>query len=229
MLRSAAFVLATVFAAAPGPSTTPPGGLPLPPARGPLVFEPGAKEIGFDELLQAFAQLTGQELTFGPQDAQMLAQMREPLENPAPVPTEEVYTFVEGLLARQSVVIVPLTGGTRPILGVYATGGGRSVAPEPLHVSSEHLPELAAHPALHVRLLFPLQHIDARQVQTQLRQITVDPANITQCVPVGELALILQGRAREVAGLAQVLKAADEHAGRTRLPVAPQASGEGEK
>lgn len=218
--------LATAAAAGPTPA---PAGLPLPPARGPLVFDPGTKEVGLDVLLLRFAELTGQELAYGPMEGQQLQQTREPLESTEPVPAEEVYAFVEGLLARQGFVIAPITGGSRPILGVYGQNRGGQPGVEPLLVTTEHVAELAQHPALCVRLLFTFQHTDARQVQTQLRQLTVDPANITQVVPVGELGMILQGRAKEIAGLVQILKAADEHAGKTSLVSPPPAAGEGAK
>jgi len=224
--RLVALALATTVTAGPTPA---PVGLPLPPARGPLVFDPGTKEVGLDVLLLRFAELTGQELAYGQMEGQQLQQTREPLESTEPVPPEEVYSFVEGLLARQGVVLAPLTGGTRPILGVYASMGRQGMNPDALLVSPDQLPELDAHPALLVRLLFTFQHTDARQVQTQLRQITVDPSNLTQVVPVGELGLLLQGRAREIAGLVRILKVADEHAGKTSLARPPQAGGEGAK
>ncbi|HEX6884792.1 MAG TPA: hypothetical protein VF530_15565 [Planctomycetota bacterium] len=227
--RLVALALATSALSAPQPP--PPAGLPLPAPRGPLVFDAGAKEISLDTLLRTFAQLTGQELAMGMQDLQILQQAREPLESTEPVPAEEIYTFVEGLISRHGVLIAPISGGSRPILGVY-TGAGRGAAlpnPEPLLVSLEQLSELERHPALLVRLIFPFQNTDARQVQTQLRQVTVDPLNMTQIVPVGELSLLMQGRAKEIAGLVRLLQQADEHAGRTRLPSAPKPEGEGAK
>jgi hypothetical protein len=194
----------------------------LPAPGGPLVFDPGTKEIGLEELLVRFAQLTGQELAMTQQTRLILGQVKEPLESATAVPKEEVYTFVEGLLARQDFVIAPVSGGTRPILGVQVTGDNRMTPLVPLYVRADALAELAAHPALHVRMLVSFEHTDSRQVQTQLRQLLVDGGGVTQVVPVGDRGLILQGRASEMASLARLLLDADEAAGMRPAP-APQA------
>ena len=211
----------------PQPCSAPAGHLPLPAPSGGLAFEPGAKEIGLDELVALLAQLTGQELVMTAQTRQALAQAREPLESATPVPKEEVYTFVESVLARQGVLIVPLSGGTRPILGVHVANEGGSTPLAPLYVQADVLGELADHPALHVRLLLSFQNTDSRQIQTQLRQLLVDDTGTSQCVPVGDRGLILQGRASEMASLARLLLDSDEAAARWPAP-APQAEGKGE-
>lgn len=203
------------------------GRLPLPAPSGPLAFEPGTKEVGLDELLARLAQLTGQELVMTLQTRQVLAQVKEPLESATPVPREEVYAFVEALLARQGVLIAPLSGGTRPILGVHVMGGGRDLPLDPLYVRADALAELAGHAALHVRLLLNFENTDSRQLQTQLRQLLVDDTGTNQCVPVGDRGLILQGRASEMASLARLLLDADEATGKRPAPK-PVAEEEGE-
>jgi hypothetical protein len=216
MLAVALLVLSAVST---GVGPAPAGGrLPLPPPRAALQFEPGMKEIGLDELVLRLAQLTGQELAMTPQTQQVLQQSSERLESTEPVPPEEVYAFVEGLLARQGVILAPVTGGSRPILGVSSPENSRSPMLDPLYVERDALPELEGHPALLVRFLVRLENIDARQVQTQLRQLLVDNTGTNQVVPVGELALILQGRAREVAGIAKLLLEADKAAAGRRAP-----------
>lgn len=212
-----------------------PSALSLPPVRGPLVFEAGTDEVSLDQLLLSLAELTGQELALTPLGRQALQQAQEPLESAAPVPAAEVYTFVEGLLARHGVLIAPVTGGSRPILGVQGFPNSREGSIlEPLAVDLTLLPELASHPALYVRFLVHFRHSDSRQIQTQLRQLLVDPSGMNYCLPVGELSLLLQGRASEMASLARLLLEADEYAGRTRpaaVPpaAAPKAEGEGPK
>jgi hypothetical protein len=151
---------------------------------------------------------------------------KEPLESPAPIPKDEVYAFVEGVLARQGVVIAPITGGTRPILGVMVLGPQEGPL-DPLYVESSALAELTTHPALFVRVLVQLENTDARQLQTQLRQLLVDNTGTNQCVPVGELALILQGRGRDVEAMARLILAADKAAGARPKPPPPKESAEG--
>jgi hypothetical protein len=189
------------------------GRLPLPVASADLVFDPGAQEIVLHELVARLAQLTGQELAMTTQCRQALGAVKEPLESTAPVPKEEVYSFVEALLVRNGALIAPLTGGTRPILAVHVLND-RSTPPEPLTVQAGALGELAAHPALLVRMLLTFEHTDTRQLQTQVRQLLLDDSGANQCVPVGERGLILQGRASEMASLARLLLEADAATGK---------------
>jgi hypothetical protein len=222
----ASLALAAGIPEAP-PSGAPDVRLPLPAPSGSLVFEPGTTEIGLEELLRRLANLTGQELAMTQQTRQILAQVKEPLESATPVPKEEVYTFIEGLLARQDFLIAPVSGGTRPILGVQVAGDNRMTQLAPLYVHADAMTELAAHPALLVRLLINFEHTDSRQVQTQIRQLQTDSGGVTQVVPVGERGLILQGRASEMASLARLLLDADEAAG-MRPALAPKAEGKEE-
>ena len=64
-------------------------------------------------------------------------------------------------------------------------------------------------------------------MQTQIRQLQTDDSGATQFTPVGDRALILQGRAREMASLARLLLDADAVAGQRPVP-APQAGGKEE-
>ncbi|MSR62185.1 MAG: hypothetical protein EXS08_07050 [Planctomycetes bacterium] len=198
--------------------------LPLPLAGADMTFEPGTTEITLDELLQRLAHLTGLELAMTAQTQQMLRSIKEPLEFAEPVPKDEVYSFVEAFLAHQGLVIAPITGGRRPILGVSASpAGGRDAPLDALYVDEADLAELELHPALLVRLLVQLKNIDTRQVQTQLRQLLVDNTGTSQIVPVGEHSLILQGRARDIAGLTQLLHEADKaSAARPPAPANPE-------
>ena len=203
--------------------------LPLPLVGADLSFEPGTSEISLDELLQRLAHLTGLELAMSPQTRQQLQVTKEPLEHAEPVPAAEVYSFVEGLLARQGYMIAPITGGRRPILGVtLGQGAGRDGPLDALYVEEADLAELELHPALLVRLFIDMKNMDTRQVQTQLRQLLVDNNGTNQCVPVAEHGLILQGRARDVAGLTRLLREADKAAGeRPRPAPVPEAPAQG--
>jgi hypothetical protein len=219
LARLVPFVLAALAPSPDAHSGPLAGRLPLPAPSGPLEFEPGTTEIGLGELLARLAQLTGQELVMTLPTRQALSQVKEPLESETPVPRDEVYAFVEVLLARQGVLIAPLSGGTRPILGVHVIGqGSRDFQLDPLYVGADALDELAGHAALHVRLLLNFENMDSRQLQTQIRQLLVDNAGTNQCVPVGDRGLILQGRASEMASLARLLLDADEAAGKRPAP-----------
>lgn len=212
VLPSALLVLPLLIGGAP-----PEPGLPLPPAREGLVFEPGTSEVTLEFLLSALARSTGQELALHSEVRREFERTKVKLESAYQVPPEEVYSFVEGLLAPEGVVIAPLTGGKRPVLGVWAPPGGRASSlflQEPMPLAPAQYDEAARHPALLVRTVVVLEHIDARQLQTQLRQLLVDPTGIQNVVPAGERALLVQGRAAFVVGLARQLQEVDAAAGR---------------
>lgn len=221
---SALLVLPLLIGGAP-----PEPGLPLPPAREGLVFEPGTSEVTLAFLLSALARSTGQELALHSEVRREFERKNVQLESASQVPPEEVYSFVEGLLAPEGVVIAPLTGGKRPVLGVWAGPMGRGSAaffPEPVPLSPAQYDEAARHPALLVRTVVVLEHIDARQLQTQLRQLLVDPSGNQNVVPAGERALILQGRAAFVVGLARQLQEVDAAADRGEPVKLPAPSSE---
>jgi hypothetical protein len=220
-MKLAALLSLLLVAGARAPAVSAPESrLPLPPVGAELSFEPGTSEIALDDLLERLAHLTGMELAMSPQTRVQLQGSKEPPEFAEPVPAAEVYSFVEGLLSRQGFVIAPISGGTRPILGVSGTqGGGRDGPLDALYVEEAELAELELHPALLVRLFIDMENMDTRQVQTQLRQLLVDNTGTNQCVPVAEHGLILQGRARDVAGLTKLLHEADKAAGERPRPV----------
>jgi len=196
----------------------------LPPAREGLVFEAGTSEVTVESLLSALARSTGQELALHSEVRREFERTKVKLESAYQVPPEEVYSFVEGLLAPEGVLIAPLTGGKRPVLGVWAPAGNRTAGlfvQEPMPLSPAHYDEAARHPALLVRTLVVFEHIDTRQLQTQLRQLQtqlrqllVDPTGFQNVVPVGERALLVQGRAAYVVGLVRQLHEVDAAAGR---------------
>ena len=224
VLPSALLVLPLLFGGAP-----PEPGLPLPPAREGIVFEPGTSEVTLAFLLSALARSTGQELALNSDVRREFERTKVKLESAYQVPPEEVYSFVEGLLAPEGVVIAPLTGGKRPVLGVWGGTMGRAPAffsPEPMPLSPAQYDEAARHPVLLVRTVVVLEHIDARQLQTQLRQLLVDPSGNQNVVPAGERALLVQGRAAFVVGLARQLQEVDAAAGRGEPVTLPMPSNE---
>jgi hypothetical protein len=197
--------------------TSPEEGLPLPLPREGLVFSGDTNEVTLGYLLDELARATGQELALSSADRDELSREKITLTHMDQVPAGEMYSFVESFLALQGVVIAPLKGGARPVLAVYLPGQGRRgppIAPEPLPISQALFDEAAEHPALFVRIQLVLKHTDTRQLQTQLRQMLVDPIGIQNVVPAGERGLLLQGRAKFIVGLARQILELDEAFGR---------------
>ncbi|MEQ1892564.1 MAG: hypothetical protein ABL998_08495 [Planctomycetota bacterium] len=196
--------------------------MPLPPAREGIVFAPGTSEVSLDFLLSELARTTGQELTLDMLARKRLAKELISLTRTDPVPAEEVYTFVESLVVQKGVLLAPLKGGSRPVMGVLWSGpeARNSFPPilDPLVVPISLTSEAAEHPALFVRMLVNLRNVDTRQLQTQLRQLLVDTTGTNNVVPAGERTLILQGRATYIAGLVQQLLEMDAAIGRGETP-----------
>jgi len=185
--------------------------LGLPPVRGALEFAPGTREISLQELVQRLSELTGCELATDAQTTTQLAVAKEMLESTEPVPADEVYAFVETLLARQDFYLAPAKAGTRPIVTLFVARGQGQGSWTPATVAAGDRERMMRHPALMVRTVISFRNIDTRQLQTQLRQLLVDSSGMRQVVPAGERSLIVQGPAADVAGLLELLRLVDEN------------------
>jgi hypothetical protein len=171
--------------------------LGLPAVRAALEFPAGASDVTLGWLVDELARLSAQELTMVPHVRQQLDVSREPLEITTPVPAREVYAYVEGMLAAQGMLIAPVKGGERPVLGIYSAArrGPESGEPSAVHVELGEVEALAGHPALLCQVMLVLENIDSRQLQTQLRQLLADASGTQLCVPAGERGLLLQSAA----------------------------------
>jgi hypothetical protein len=214
--------LASCASTEPGSSATSAADdLGLPAVRGPLVFPAGAREVTLGWLVDELARLSDQELSLAPELRQELDTTAEPLEQTTDVPAREVYTYVEALLAMRGVVVAPLKGGARPMLGLRGRRSGPA-ALEAVLVDPERCASLAAHPALLCQVLLTFENIDARQLQTQLRQLLVDESGLQQVVPTGERGLLIRASGAKLHGLVTLLREAD------RAAAPPQPAGTAE-
>ena len=200
------------------------GDFGLPPVHGALEFPAGAEEVPLSWLVDELARMTGQELTMSPQLRQQLQVSKEHLEITAPVPADEVYAFVESILAAQGVLIAPVKGGERPVLGLIhpaqqrGAGAGEML---PVVIDPGKVEALADHPALLCQVMLVFENIDSRQLQTQLRQLLADSSGMKQCVPAGDRGLLIQAPGAQLVGLARLLREVDL-ASAARPRTAPQ-------
>ena len=216
MRKSALLSVALAFPLLLG-ARPPEFGLALPPARTALVLEPDTQEVSVEFLLEALARSTGAELALSQDERQALRQQKVKLLHSTEVPAEELYGFVESHLVANGLAFAPVKGGKRPVLAVYTGTSGRGVglfSPDPVPVSLAELEAASGHPALLVRTLLQVKNLDVRALQTQLRQLLLDPSGLVTVVPVGERGLLIQGRASFTAGLVQQLRELDAAAGR---------------
>jgi hypothetical protein len=194
----------------------------LPPVRQPLVFAEGAREARLIDLIDALAKGTGLEIAADLPTQHLLESTIEPLENLQPVPAEEAYRFVETILVQNGITFSRVTPGQRPILTLRSEQS-RNDALTPIVIDAARLADVADHPALIVRTLITFQHLDARQVQTQLRILASSPRSIT--IAVGERALIVQDTATSAGSLVDLLRTIDEAA--PALPAGAQEAEQG--
>jgi len=188
------------------------GGHPLglPPARGSLVL-PGEDEIALGWLVDELARLTGLELAMDELTRRRLDRTRQPLASTEPVPAEEVYTFVESLLVAQGIVLGFSAAGQRPVLGVHVPSAVTE-APAALMMEDDRTDELERHPALQCQILLELRHADARQLQTQVRQLLHDNSGWSQVVPLGSRHLVMTGPGSLLGPLVAAVRALDDAA-----------------
>jgi len=196
----------------------------LAPVTGPLVFPAGTREVSLAWLVDELARLTGQEIVYDQQARQALEQAKEWLDLTAPVPADEVYTFVEALLAYRGYALGRLKAGEPTVLGLFVgnTGRGASGASY-VAVAEDEVDALRRHPAFLFQYAMHFENIDSRQLQTQLRQLLVDPSGLCNVVPAGERSLILQGYGARLAGLFQLLREVDRHSAARNPPAQTQA------
>jgi len=108
------------------------------------------------------------------------------------------------------------------IQNVATAGGNRqgsasALGKNPIFVSPVDLDEYLTQPATLIMTVLSFQNIDTRQLQTQLRQLLVDPTGSQNVVPAGERSLIMQGFGSYVASLAKLLKLVDEYSAQDAL------------
>jgi hypothetical protein len=185
--------------------------LGFPPARGPLVFPEGASEVSVAWVVDELARLTGVELLYDEQQRVEFEQERERLDQTEPVPADEVYPFVEALLISRAIYLERVKTGTPAMLQLRNASPrrGNFGNPQVVLVQDADLEALERHPALLVQYAMVLTHIDSRQLQTQLRQLLVDPSGNQQAVPAGDRGLLLQGPAYVLMPLIRLVREAD--------------------
>lgn len=188
--------------------------LPLSPARADLAFAPDKSEVRLSELVSELARVTGQEIVMESHLAQAFRSVRVTLPSPDPIAAGEAYVFVEHHLAAQGVWLAPVTGGTRPVLGM--SPWIRDDFLQPVAISVAQLDLAAQHEALPVRVLVPLRNVDPNVLCKELRPSRDEgkEGEWVLVVPAGRHALLLQGRATTVVALARRALETDQAAAR---------------
>ena len=201
----------------PAPPQGPPAAAPegagaprdtvLAPATGPLVLEEGGQGRSLFSILRAFARVTRQQVVMDSRVEELVSNTSVRLQGEVLVPAEEVYTFVEGLLLSQGVLLASVKTGEVPILGVYSLhGNGTNLAPY-LSVTPEEAPAYADHPGLLVQTVLELSHTDVRALQTQVRALTRQPSETL--IALGSSGMLVRGTGSWVASMTETLQSVD--------------------
>jgi len=213
-LALAAVLLLGCMAPLPAENTTATAGDDiLPPATRTLVVPGDAEnDPSLLDLLEEFADCTGQKLLMTREAVTHLRGIQVSLLTGTQVPVEEVYPFVESILAHHYAFITPAKGGKVPMLTVHALqAGGRSGSPHKswTKVTPEDLPKYKDHPALLILTTVHLPNTEVRQISTSMRTMFTDQ-NTQNMIAVGDHSVLLMGPGRMVAEMAEMLLLIDE-------------------
>lgn len=205
-------------AGVPSSALTPADELGLAPVQAPLVFPPETRELNFAWMVDELARLTGQEFVYDADVRQALEQESEVLDQTLPVPADEVYPFVEALLIQRGYALALLKTGTPAMVEVLQPQASNRTEIPAVVVQEHQLAALARHPALLAQHAMSFRNLDTRQLQTQLRQLLVDPSGISNVIPAGERSLLIQSYGLRVTRLVGLLGEFDRASGQLVPP-----------
>ena len=185
------------------------------PARGLTIRAEGQT---LEELLDEFAEVTGEHLIYGAKTASALRASRAQVLVDVEVVPEDVYAVVNNVLSQSRFVLGDVRREEPRLLSVEdLQSREREVAwlPAPF-VPIEQLDDYAGDSALMISTIQSTPNIDTRSMGASMRQLVVDP-NAMQIVPVPECGhVILTGYSPIVHSTAQLLRRIDEGSARTQ-------------
>src|SRR5688572_23375702 len=169
-------------------------------------------------------EATGFNFTYDVQTGQKLASGKVVMLGQKRIPKSEFYNFFQIQLFINDFVCVEIGPPQISVIMIQdlsqnaqRAGGGGALGKSPTFVLSDDLGEYVDQPATLIITVLNFQNMDSRQLQTQLRQLTVDPSNSQQIVPAGERSLIMQGFGSYIASLARLLQLVDTYSAETAL------------
>lgn len=222
--RSASEAATTRAARAADPDADPPALRALFPAtREPLRIE--VNEAGeaptYAWLVEELERIGGVHLLSSPETRHVLNRKALGLLSTLEIEPESVWPTANALLRAGDFALVQ-SGSSPSLLSVVSLdtnernavrAGARNVAPEDLEA-------YARYPALLVRTVIELPHLDVRTLANSLRTILTD-ANTEQIVPLGATdALLVVGFSDCVHDVVALVRTADEQAAREPAPPA---------
>jgi hypothetical protein len=206
-----------------------PVALPAPPefAAPKAAFAIQAKQ-SLLEVVEAFADATGQPIVVDPDLGGLLKSQKSGLLRDVSVPPERAWTYVEALLAFHGVLwsIEVREAPMLVSLRSYSSGRGSGPAtqPQPIVVDNSKLGWFERHPGFFGRVAIELPHTDVRQLVNSLRTIQSANSAFDQMINAGQAnSVILTGLGTNLVQTARLLQMVDEHSSRMPPPAAAPA------
>ena len=175
---------------------------------GALHLTGDVRGLTLEQLVRAYAQLTGWRVLAAPDTMNQLKTLQFRFESPLDIPPENVHAFVEGVL-RENDFVLHFAHAAEPVLlaiestNVAGRGNPRASA---LIIPEAELPRWAEHSAFLVSTCIDLSGIDVRTLSNSLRQMFSDQQT-QQIIPVGNTdSLIVTGFGTDVADLTAMLR-----------------------
>lgn len=178
------------------------------PTEALVISESASGSMTMIDLLDEFSRVTGQNIVMSDAAQTSLGQTRVGLLGGVTIPTEQVYSFTESLLARHRFAVSELRHTSPPLLAIYAdqeVGIARWVK-----VSSEEIQTYADHHALLVQTSLDVSPLDSRALVNSMRSLFRGPAEGAFSFSSG--TIVLKGTGSRVAGLASMIDQAVSNA-----------------
>lgn len=188
----------------------------FPPAQGALEIQLNADGEGpsYQTLLEEYAELTDQQVTFSEDTRTLLRQKRVQLTRSMNVPADEVQTTFEHLLRQSDFCMQILKAEGVRVLQVTSlnTAARNSIRAHAEHLDADDLESAADHPAVLFSTVISLPNVDVRQLSNSMRTMITD-ANTQQLLPAGNSnSMVIIGFGDSVAQMGNALRLIDEAA-----------------
>jgi hypothetical protein len=171
-------------------------------------------EPRLDAVLNDFSRVTGQTLIMTRDVRAAVQATSTGLSRSVDVPAQEVYPFVEAILAQNDFMLIPRLDREPRLLAVENLNSNRrnAIRSEAIFVPADQVAAWSRHPAILVTTVLDLAHVDVRTLSNSMRVMFTDQ-NMQQLVPVGNSnSLVITATGTMVASLATVLQAVDASA-----------------
>jgi general secretion pathway protein D len=181
------------------------------------------EQISLLDFVNICQATTGYNFVFDQQTQNLLSGAKLAMLGPKRIHKSEFYNFFQIQLFINEFVCLEVGPPQISVILIQSMGVGNNrgssnaIGRSPIFVSPQDLDDYKDQPAALIITVLSFQNIDSRQLQTQLRQLLVDPAGTQQAVPAGDHSLILQGFGSYIASLATLLNLVDRESTQTAL------------